>query len=175
MRTRTLYMGMIAALIVVVGLVGCSKKPPPGEIIPPPEVTPSEMPQTERVPGDETAPPGSAAEDAALQIEDVFYEFDKYALTARARDTLTRDADVLLANPGMRLLIEGHCDERGTREYNLALADRRARASRDFLVAYGIDASRLETISYGEERPFVLGSTESAWSKNRRAHFVVRQ
>jgi peptidoglycan-associated lipoprotein len=174
MRNRTLYWGMIAALVAVVAVVGCSKKPPPGEVIPPPEVTPSEMPPEQQTPAEETAAPGVSAEEAALQIEDVFFEFDKYALTARARTTLTRNADILLAYPDLRVLVEGHCDERGTREYNLALGDRRARAAQDFLVAYGIDAGRIETISYGEERPFVLGSTENAWSKNRRAHLVVR-
>ena len=79
-----------------------------------------------------------------------------------------------MSNSGARVLIEGHCDERGTNEYNLALGDRRARAAMDFLVKYGVSASRIETISYGEERPFALGHDESAWWQNRRAHFVER-
>jgi peptidoglycan-associated lipoprotein len=84
-----------------------------------------------------------------------------------------RQAAFLNANPALTVTIEGHCDERGTREYNLALGERRATAARDFLLAQGVDSARIRTISYGKERPAMAGSTESAWSKNRRAATVI--
>lgn len=107
------------------------------------------------------------------QLNPVFFAFDKYDLSPQARDVLTGNARVLRENPGFDIIIEGHCDERGTNEYNLALGDRRARAARDFLVTSGIPASRFTVVSYGEERPFSFGHDESAWSQNRRAHFKV--
>ena len=108
-------------------------------------------------------------------LEDVFFDFDKSALRPSDRAVLTRNAQTLQQHPDLRVTIEGHCDERGTREYNLALGDRRARAVRDFLVRFGIDAARLEIVSYGEERPFAIGHDESSWALNRRAHFVIEQ
>ena len=108
-----------------------------------------------------------------LNLEDIYFEFDRSTLTAASQDTLMKKARWLKANPETRLVIEGHCDDRGTNEYNLALGDRRAARAKTFLVDLSISPSRLITISYGEERPFVSGSTEEAWEKNRRAHFAV--
>ncbi|MBN2433119.1 MAG: peptidoglycan-associated lipoprotein Pal [Acidobacteria bacterium] len=108
------------------------------------------------------------------QIKDVFFDFDKYNLTPEADTTLRQNAEILRTKiPDVRIIIEGHCDERGTSEYNLALGDKRANSVRDFLVAQGIAASRIRTISYGEERPFDPGHNEEAWAKNRRGHFVL--
>lgn len=98
----------------------------------------------------------------------VFFETDQYNLTAQAQDGIQAWARWLKAHPGATVLIEGHCDERGTREYNLALGARRATSVRNYLIALGIPASRLRTISYGKERPAVAGSNEEAWAKNRR-------
>lgn len=110
----------------------------------------------------------------STQIGDVFFDFDKYDLTPEAQTALSNNARVLSEKiPGASILIEGHCDERGTEEYNLALGDKRANAARDFLIARGISASRIRTISYGEERPLDPGHDEDAWSRNRRAHFVL--
>ncbi|MDX1709167.1 MAG: peptidoglycan-associated lipoprotein Pal [Desulfobacterales bacterium] len=109
-----------------------------------------------------------------FENEDVFFEFDSASLTAEAQDILREKAEWLRDNPGLRVIIEGHCDERGTNEYNLALGDRRAYSSKAFLTDLGIDESRLTTISYGEEQPLATGSTEEAWAKNRRAHFVIK-
>ena len=112
--------------------------------------------------------PGSK-EDFVTNVGDrVFFAFDKSDLSADSRRTLERQAAWLKQWSNQRLTVEGHCDERGTREYNLALGERRANAVRDYLVAQGVSASRLSTISYGKERPAVLGSNEAAWAQNRR-------
>lgn len=121
----------------------------------------------------EPRPGAPAAKDSPLK--DVFFDFGEAILREDAKQTLNENIQWLKANPQVSIMVEGHCDERGTNEYNLALGERRARAVRDFLAARGIDAKRIATISYGEERPFVLGHDESAWKWNRRGHFVVRR
>jgi len=103
----------------------------------------------------------------------VFFEFDRHTLTSAARQNLLRQAAWLESQPDRKLIIEGHADERGTREYNLALGARRAASVRDFLVRYGIGEDRIETISYGKERPISLCSAEACWSQNRRAVTIV--
>ena len=115
----------------------------------------------------------SPAEKLAKVGNTVFFDFDSAALSYDAQVTLSRQAAFLQLNPEAVVVIEGHCDERGTREYNLALGDRRASAARDFLLAKGIDAARIRTVSYGKERPAMLGSNEEAWAKNRRAATVI--
>ncbi|HRR55382.1 MAG TPA: peptidoglycan-associated lipoprotein Pal, partial [Acidobacteriota bacterium] len=107
-------------------------------------------------------------------IRPVFFAYDSSELTDEAKAILEENSRWFRRYPNARIIIEGHCDERGTEEYNLALGDRRARAARDYLVQLGISPDRIETISYGEERPFALGHDESAWRLNRRAHFVVQ-
>ncbi len=114
-----------------------------------------------------------AAERAKFVNEDIYYEFDSSALLPAAQKILSGKADYMRANPAIRVTVEGHCDERGTDAYNMALGQRRADAARDFLVKSGIEPNRLNTISYGEERPVDPGKTEEAWAKNRRAHFVI--
>ena len=101
------------------------------------------------------------------------FDFDSAELTVSARSTLNRQSAFLSVNPDLMIVIEGHADERGTREYNLALGERRATAVRDYLVAKGINAARVRTVSYGKERPAVSGSDEAAWAKNRRAATVL--
>lgn len=134
----------------------------------------------------ETAPYGATPQRSAaartstvvseaeqVRVSDrVFFAFDSYALTSAARSVLNRQAQRLAANPSVRITIEGHCDERGTREYNLALGESRASAVRDYLVAQGINSNRIRTISYGKERPAVVGSNENAWRYNRRSVIV---
>jgi peptidoglycan-associated lipoprotein len=107
--------------------------------------------------------------------EDVLFEFDSATLSIEAQEILRTKAEWLRNNPRASIIIEGHCDERGTNEYNLALGDRRAFSSKSFLVDLGIDDSRLTTVSYGEERPLDPRADEDAWAKNRRAHFVIRE
>ena len=105
--------------------------------------------------------------------DDIFFEFDSSILTSEAQLMLKKKAEWLQNNPEAMSTIEGHCDDRGTNEYNLALGDRRATSTKTFLVDLGISASRLTTISYGEERPVDLGQNEDAWAKNRRCHFTT--
>ena len=107
-------------------------------------------------------------------IKDVHFAFDSYALDATAKTILGNGADWLKANGTKNVQIEGHCDERGTNEYNLALGERRAKAVMNYLVAQGIQASRLTIISYGEERPLCTDRTEACWGRNRRAHFLAK-
>lgn len=104
----------------------------------------------------------------------VLFDFDSSALSSESKATLSAQAAFLRSNPSVRITVEGHCDERGTREYNLALGERRAAAARDFLVAQGIDGARIKTISYGKERPEAIGSNDAAWAKNRRAVSIIR-
>jgi peptidoglycan-associated lipoprotein len=106
-------------------------------------------------------------------IQDAFYDFDASTLSGQAQAALTASATWLKAHPDYNLLLEGHCDERGTEQYNLALGDRRANSARDFLATLGVDGTRMRTVSYGEERPFDQGHDDSAWAKNRRAHLVL--
>ena len=113
------------------------------------------------------------AEKLAQVGDTVNFGFDSAELTVSARSTLNRQAAFLSLNPDLMIVIEGHADERGTREYNLALGDRRATAVRDYLVAKGINSARGRTVSYGKERPAVAGSDEAAWAKNRRAATVL--
>jgi peptidoglycan-associated lipoprotein len=110
-----------------------------------------------------------------FENEDILFEFDSANLSVEAQKILRSKAEWLQANPRVQVIIEGHCDERGTTEYNLALGDRRAFSAKSFLVDLGIDESRLTTVSYGEERPLDSHSGEDAWAKNRRAHFVIKQ
>ncbi len=111
------------------------------------------------------------AEEKSI-FNDVHFDFDKYDIRPDAKPTLQSVADWLLKNKSADLLVEGHCDDRGTNEYNLALGDRRAKAARDYLVALGIPSGRINIISYGEEKPLCTEKTEDCWQKNRRDHFV---
>ena len=115
----------------------------------------------------------SPAEKLAQVGDTVNFEFDSAELTVSARSTLNRQSAFLSVNPDLMIVIEGHADERGTREYNLALAERRATAVRDYLVAKGMNSARVRTVSYGKERPAVAGSDEASWAKNRRATTVL--
>ncbi|RMF47475.1 MAG: peptidoglycan-associated lipoprotein Pal, partial [Deltaproteobacteria bacterium] len=110
-------------------------------------------------------------EAVARQLQRIHFDFDQFTLSPEARDILAANAALLNANPGLKVRIEGHCDERGSDEYNLALGERRAVAARDYLVSLGVAADRLSTISYGEEMPLDAGHDEAAWAKNRRAEF----
>lgn len=118
--------------------------------------------------------PGSV-EDFIVNVGDrVFFDFDKSEIRADAQATLAKQAAWLLQYPSTQAVIEGHCDERGTREYNLALGERRASAVKDYLVSLGVQPDRLSTISYGKERPAVEGSNEAAWAQNRRGVTVIK-
>jgi len=129
-----------------------------------------------------TVPPGSldalrqgksTATPSASPLQDIFFDFDRYDLKPEARATLQANADWLKRNPSARIEIEGHCDDRGTNEYNLALGAKRSQSAKDYLLTLGISAERLSTISYGEEIPVCKESNENCWRRNRRARFVV--
>jgi peptidoglycan-associated lipoprotein len=161
---------IMALLLVIPGLlftVGCQKKAVSQAKAPAPAPAPA--------PGMKPAPAPVTPSDTSGMImqEDVYFEFDKSTLTPMAQDNLTRKAGWLRANPDATVTIEGHCDERGTAEYNLALGDRRAESAKAYLVDLGIASSRLTTISYGEERPVCTEHTEECWAKNRRDRFVI--
>ena len=111
--------------------------------------------------------------EVVLYFEDINFEYDKYDLTYNAREILARHARLLKDNAQVQILIEGHCDERGTIEYNLALGDKRAAAVKEYLNNYGVNQTQLHTISYGKERPLDPRHTEDAWAKNRRAAFII--
>lgn len=124
-------------------------------------------------------PPPPARPSATIEelfranVFDAFYDFDKADVRPDGRDSLSKTAEFLRTHSQIKVLIEGHCDERGSTEYNLALGDRRAQAARQFLISLGVSADRLETVSWGKERPFCTDSTEDCWQQNRRAHFVM--
>jgi peptidoglycan-associated lipoprotein len=168
MRTLLATVGVVA----LIAAAGCSKKPAPAPPVTAPATKSATAPAATTPTPPVTTP--QTTSPARIELQDAFFDFDKSELKPEARQALTQDAELLMADPSVKVLIEGHCDERGTNEYNMALGDRRARSAMDFLVKYGVAAARIETISYGEERPIALGHDESAWWQNRRAHFVGR-
>lgn len=179
----------LVTVIVALTVSACAKKQPPvARPMPPPATsggttggtpTPPE-PVSEPVP----VPPEPLAEDTvgSRSLDDLnrdsplrpaFYALDSSEIAGEALQVLQQNAQVMKKYPTWQITIEGHCDERGTAEYNLGLGERRAIAARDYLVSLGIGADRLRTVSYGKEFPFDPGHDENAWSKNRRAHFVI--
>jgi peptidoglycan-associated lipoprotein len=123
------------------------------------------------------APPAAAPPNVSelfeQNVKDVFFDLDKAELRGDARDALTKDAEFLRSYPDVHISIEGHCDERGSTEYNLALGQSRAQAAKNFLISLGISADRMETVSWGKERPFCTEHNEDCWQQNRRDHFVL--
>ena len=161
-------------LLAVLVLAGCSKNKEVAEATPPPPPPVEAAPAPAPPPPATDPAPTETAPTVQDQMKDVFFDYDAAGLSSDAQATLDANGRVLLDNASTSVQIEGHCDERGTVEYNLALGDRRAQSARDYLVRYGVPAARVSTLSYGEERPFATGGDEAAWAQNRRAHFVVR-
>jgi peptidoglycan-associated lipoprotein len=190
MRIRSASVAVLTGLVVAsLALGACApKKPPVARPLPPPPPTTPEAPPPPApvAPVAEkpvvTAPPVVEDPMATRSIDELnrdspmrvaYFDYDSAELSAEARAALDANAAVLKKYPTWTVTIEGHCDERGTAEYNLALGERRAVAAQSYLVALGIPASRVKTVSYGKEFPFDPGHDESAWAKNRRAHFVI--
>lgn len=169
---------LVAILVLALAaalLVGCAaKKPEPGPP-PPPVVTPTPQPDkpfVEKTP--ETLQPSDADYfNKQGVLKDINYDTDKWDITPAARAILKENAAWLLAHPEFRLSIEGHCDERNTESYNLALGERRANAAKEYLIGLGVPGDRLSTVSYGKARPVCTQATEDCWAKNRRAHFML--
>jgi peptidoglycan-associated lipoprotein len=180
---RVLPIVALACVAVVAVSTGCKKKAPTTAQEARPPVT--SKPDT----GTTVAPPPTAApksdveanvlnEDLTIMnkkgyLTDAFFDYDQSDLREDARSALAANATWLKKYPSIQILVEGHCDERGTAAYNLALGDKRANAVKEYLNSLGVDGSRVRTVSYGKERPFCTDSTESCWQQNRRGHFVI--
>jgi peptidoglycan-associated lipoprotein len=166
----------VAALLVgVVALSACSKKQPP--VQPEPQAPPPAQ-QTTPTAATPVRDDSAEREEALRRLravleQVVFFDYDESTIRADAQESLAAKVPFLRQNASIRIRIEGHADERGSVEYNLALGMRRANAVRDYLTGFGLDASRFDVVSYGEDRPAVQGSNEAAWSQNRRAEFRV--
>ena len=162
----------VAAFALVAVMAACASKPkveeapaPTPPVVTAPAPTPAPLP---------SGPVPGSVEDFRVTVgERVFFGYDRFDLSSEARSVLERQAAWLRRYPNTRVLVAGNCDERGTREYNLALGARRAAAARDFLVSLGIDGGRIESVSYGKERPLDARANEEAWSVNRNAHTQI--
>jgi peptidoglycan-associated lipoprotein len=160
--------GLLAALLVAVGCASRKQVTTTDVETPPPPPAQEETTPPPPPPQQQTEPESRAT------LTDAFFDFDEASLRADAKTALENNAKWMQSNSGSSVIVEGHCDERGSVEYNLALGERRAKAAKEFLVSYGIPANRITTISYGKERPFDPGHDENAWAQNRRAHFVAK-
>ncbi len=163
---------MLALGTAALALGACAKKPPV-DLPPPPDGSAGSSTGT-GTGGAGAIVPGSQQDFLrSISADRIFFGFDQFNVDAEDQATLRSQAEWLQRNPAVRVLVEGHADERGTRDYNLALGERRANAAKNYLASLGIDPARIETISYGKERPEAMGSNEEAWARNRRAVTVV--
>ena len=153
---------MLCWVVAAVSVAGCSSKSSESAL------------NTDTGQYDQSAAEAALLEEARQMVKDVFFAFDSSELDQTAVGQLKNNAAWLIEHNGVSAMIEGHCDERGTYEYNMALGEKRAEVTKSFLVKAGVESSRLATVSFGEERPFDPGHDEAAWSKNRRAHFVFK-
>lgn len=192
MLTRCSHLAFSFLLVAAVALSGCAKRPATTQAAAPaptgaatstaaPSGGQQQMTSGEGTSGGTATPAPTTTARPAVQdfaavadLTDVFFDFDKYDIRPSDAKTLDANATWLKSNPNHLVLIEGHCDERGTNEYNLALGERRAKSTMNYLVSQGVQANRITIISYGEERPQCTEHTESCWAKNRRAHFLVK-
>jgi peptidoglycan-associated lipoprotein len=189
---------MVVVVLALLLSVACAKRPamtqtaappptgaavtappaPVAPVTPPPAPAPTPPPVATAPPAPAPAPapprPAPAEFKSNDNLRDVFFAFDRATITAEGARTLEASAEWMKANPSALVLVEGHCDERGTNAYNLALGERRARAAQEYLVKRGVPAARITTITYGEERPTCSELTEACWARNRRAHFLVK-
>ena len=174
---------VVLALAAATTFAACGKKTPPAPPPPPPVVPEAPPPAPPPPPRPEPAPVvdeyarlrAMSAEEIEKSglLAEVYFDFDKADVREADRATLAKNADALKKFDFLRVTVEGHCDERGTVEYNLALGERRAKSAYDYLVSLGVPAERLKTVSYGKEVPVCAQSSEDCWQKNRRAHFTV--
>ena len=193
MVTRAAQVTLMSLLLAGLMITGCAKRPATTAATAaspapaPPAASPAPAPsQPAPSPGAAAAAPAAAAAApaaprpspkefmAVAALKEVYFDFDKYDIRAEDAKTLDANAAWLKSNGDNLVLIEGHCDERGTNEYNLALGERRAKSTMNYLVSQGVQANRITIISYGEERPQCTEHNEACWSKNRRSHFLVK-
>jgi peptidoglycan-associated lipoprotein len=198
MLSRCTHVTIASLLVFGVLLAGCAKRPattqaaapaPTGAATSSPGGATGSQPSMAAPGGGSSGGPGTSAGPSTAtpatrppvkdfvaidDLKDVFFDFDKYDIRPPDAKVLDTNATWLKSNPNHLVLIEGHCDERGTNEYNLALGERRAKSTMNYLVSQGVQASRITIISYGEERPSCTQKTEDCWAKNRRAHFLVK-
>ena len=184
------YHTFVLWVIVVMIVSGCSGRrivtsaedqafqaAPPAPVVEETKVAPPTQPEEPemRVEEEPIAPvpetPLPPPVDPLSELSDVYFDFDQYAIRVDARSTLNRLADLFKSEPNQELIIEGHCDERGTSAYNLVLGERRAQAAKQYLEKHGVASSQIQTASYGKERPFCTEHTEACWQSNRRVHF----
>jgi len=178
-----LSISFVVILYVMFFTVSCAKKvvqnePEPmtqSEVSKAPDKSAMEAEQAKRLQEDRLRAEAAASEAARMAFvnEKILFSFDSFVLSDQAQQILNSKADYMRTNSGVTVTVEGHCDERGTEAYNIALGERRAESVKNFLVDLGISANRLNTISYGEERPIAMGQNETSWAKNRRAQFVI--
>lgn len=185
MRGISTFAKLFILCLALIVAIGCGKKepetappppPPPAEPAPPPPPPPPppSPPAPKPLTDEEIFARKSLEElNAEKPLEDVYFDYDSAALSEQARGSLDKDSTWLKNWTSTRILIEGHADERGTSEYNLALGERRADATRDYMVSLGIPDDRIQIVSKGEEQPFCTDSAESCWSQNRRGHFII--
>lgn len=170
---RLSIQSLVVSSFALVAVSACTKPAAPA-----PELTnnsasntPAPVVNAAPAPVTNTAPAATPGADMNLVTETVYFEFDSSTLTSTAQDSLRKLSGLVKSNAGVKIQVEGHCDERGSNEYNLALGERRARSIQEFMTSEGLTAADLSTISYGEERPAANGSSESVWAKNRRGEF----
>ncbi len=187
MRSRlpATRLALVTLALLVAFLPACRKEAPPAPVPQPPPPAPAPVPAPEPAveplaadEWEEAAPvPQTFLTIAEINsqrlLKTIHFDFDRAEIRGDQRATLQENAVWLRDHADVRILLEGHCDERGTREYNQTLGERRAQATRDYLISLGIGSERVETVSYGEERPAASGSNEQAWAQNRRAEFVA--
>lgn len=178
MKKNCFNLGLI--LVALFFVTGCVCQP---QVVKPTEEA-KPVPSAEKVEKEEPAAKPSEVKEAEVKeivpekaeaplLEDIYFAFDDYSLTDAAKATLEKNATWMKNNPNTKVRIEGHCDERGTNEYNMALGERRANSAKKYLIKLGIKEEQLSTVSYGEEKPFCTEHNEECWAKNRRAHFIV--
>jgi len=163
----------LAIAVLVTGLTACDPKNKDAGNV----TTGGEMNTTtqQTMTTDPNGPTPGSQQDLVVNVGDrIFFGYDQYDLTSEARATIERQSQWMKQYPSVSIMVEGHADERGTREYNIALGEKRASAVRNYLIANGVEPSRLQTISYGKERPAVMGAEETSWAQNRRGVLVVQ-
>ena len=183
LHRRWQLLPIFPVLVLALFLMGCPKRPATTSAAAPAPGAPGPgMPGSgpggtmagPGAPGRPGMPPGLREFTALGALKDINFDFDKYDIRPGDAKILDEDAQWMKSNPNSLVLIEGHCDERGTNEYNLALGERRAKSTMNYLVSQGVQANRITLISYGEERPQCTEKTEACWANNRRAHFLIK-